>query len=81
MASAKSKKKKAAIKPKQIEVVFDTSAVHVHSASELVNSNIQETIRANSEHVDLSISWYLPEIVALERTFQMEVNTGIFEIF
>ena len=58
-------------RPPSLNVVFDTNALYNGSASDLLNDKVAMLIRMNSNHDDLSITWYLPEIVMHERTFQM----------
>jgi hypothetical protein len=56
---------------RELKVVFDTNALYTQSASDLLNYDLAEVIRQNSSHPDLTISWYLPDIVLHERQFQM----------
>ena len=63
--------KKATAKPPEIKVVFDSSAIFTGSASDLVNPPVAQFIADNSTYPDLKISWYVPEVVVLERTYQM----------
>lgn len=61
-----------AVKKKpELKVVFDTNVLWTGSASDLLKQEVSELIEANSQHSDLAISWYLPEIVRHERQFQM----------
>jgi len=62
------RKKKA--KP-ELKVVFDTSVLFSQVAYDLVRSEVRQLIEDNSQHVDLSIRWYLPDIVVAERRYQM----------
>ncbi|WP_295624103.1 PIN domain-containing protein [uncultured Nitrosomonas sp.] len=55
----------------RLVVFFDTNALYTQVASDLVRAEIRNLITQNSNHVDLDISWYLPEIVVNERRYQM----------
>ncbi len=52
-------------------VVFDTNVLFTQVASDLIRSDAQRIIEENSNHVDLNISWYLPDVVVGERKYQM----------
>lgn len=56
--------------PKLI-VVFDTNVLYTQVASDLIRNDTQRMIEGNSNHVDLEIEWYLPEVVIGERKYQM----------
>lgn len=56
---------------KVLKVVFDTNALYTDSASDLIKPAIAQLIRENSAHHDLTIIWYLPDIVVREREYQM----------
>src|SRR5437763_16251597 len=58
-------------KPPDLKVVFDTNVLWPGSASDLLKQEVTELIANNSKHADLTISWYLPDIVRHERQFQM----------
>lgn len=68
MATAKKKKKKA--KP-ELRVVFDTSILFTLVASDLLKESVAKLILENSNHADLQLSWYLPQMVIDERRYQM----------
>jgi PIN domain-containing protein len=55
----------------ELKVVFDTNAIYTASGNNLVNNEVDELIRSNSNHKDLLITWYLPEIVRQEREYQL----------
>jgi hypothetical protein len=57
-----------------LKVLFDTSALHSQDSHNLVSAVVRGAIKAHSDHRDLAILWYLPEIVVLERTFQMQTR-------
>ena len=59
-------------KTREFKVVFDTSVLYTGSASDFLKPEVVELIASNSQHSDLSISWYIPEIVMHERQFQMQ---------
>lgn len=52
-------------------VIFDTSVLFTQVASDLIRNDTQKIIESNSDHVDLEIEWYLPEVVIGERKHQM----------
>ena len=54
-------------KPPELKVVFDTSVLHTTLASSLINSAVAKLIEENSGHIDLKLSWYLPDVVRHER--------------
>lgn len=63
--------KTARAKSPELKVVFDSSVIFTGSASDLVNPPVAQFIADNSTHPDLKVSWYLPEVVILERRYQM----------
>lgn len=52
-------------------VIFDTNVLYTQVASDLIRNDTQRIIEGNSNHVDLEIEWYLPEVVIGERKYQM----------
>jgi hypothetical protein len=52
--------------------MFDTNALFTDNEYFLLNHDVSELIRANSRHLDVTLSWHLPEIVKMERQYQME---------
>jgi PIN domain len=54
-----------------LNVVFDTNALHTVVSHDLLNTKVQKFIANNSNHKDVDINWCIPEVVILERTFQM----------
>src|SRR5258708_4995143 len=63
-------KKKTNRRP-ALKVVFDTNALWTEPAHHLLSKDCKEVIAANSTHVDVEISWHLPQVVLHERTYQM----------
>ena len=55
----------------ELKIVFDTNALHTKVAHHLLNEKTRKLIEKNSHHKDIQINWYLPEVVKLERQFQM----------
>jgi PIN domain len=55
----------------ELKVVFDTNVLFTGSASDFLRHEIVDVIRSNSAHEDLSLQWYVPEVVMHERQFQM----------
>lgn len=68
MGEAPKKKKHT---PKQLRAVFDTNALYVGSATEVIKLEIVDLIRG-SIFPDLHITWYLPTVVRHERQYQMQ---------
>jgi hypothetical protein len=64
--------KKRNKKRPELKVLFDTSALYNKSASDLLNHQVSTVIREHSNHADLRVTWFLPEIVIHERQYQME---------
>ncbi|GEM_PF-1110912 len=64
-------KVKTKTKPPELKIVFDTNVLWNTSESNLLVQEVVELIRANSSHPDLTITWYLPEVVRHERQYQM----------
>lgn len=56
----------------ELKIVFDTSALFTGSASDLLNLELIEIITEHSKHIDLSVYWYIPNIVLMERKYQMQ---------
>ena len=54
-----------------LQVVFDTNVLYTKLASDLLVENVKLFIQNNSNHSDLSIEWYLSNIVIDERRYQM----------
>lgn len=54
-----------------LKIFFDTNVLYTQIASDLLKKETSDLIFANSLHVDLTISWYLPDIVVKEREYQM----------
>jgi hypothetical protein len=64
-----SRKKK---KKPELKVVFDTSILFSRVAHDLVRNEVKELIENNSNHKDLVINWYFPQVVIDERRYQMQ---------
>lgn len=58
-------------KQPRLLVVFDTSALYTQTASSLVKDSLKSLISENSNHSDLNIQWYIPNVVVAERRYQM----------
>ena len=58
-------------KKPELKVVFDSNVLYTGTASDLINPSVSQLITENSRHQDITLSWYLPEIVVLERKYQM----------
>lgn len=52
-------------------VFFDTNVLFTQVASDLVPPDVKTIVMENSDHVDLEISWILPNVVIEERKYQM----------
>lgn len=57
-----------------LKVVFDTNALYTDAAHFLVSKDVSDVIRDNSGHQDVKIIWCLPEVVVLERNYQMQAK-------
>ena len=55
----------------RLNVVFDTNALYTQRIDDPVNDAAAEVIKAHSKHVDVEITWSLPEMVVREREYQM----------
>ncbi len=56
----------------ELRVMFDTSVLFTpKNASNLLNLKIENLIKEFSSVLDLKVTWYLPNIVLMEREFQM----------
>lgn len=51
--------------------MFDTNALFTKVASDLVRHEVKRIVNTNSNHNDLIIEWYIPEVVVGERKYQM----------
>jgi hypothetical protein len=58
----------------ELKVVFDSNSIFTDTAAFLFKRDVSDLIRANFSHPDLSIRWYLPEVVRCEREYQMREN-------
>lgn len=51
--------------------MFDTNVLFTQVASDLVRHDVKRIIQENSNHPDLKIEWYLPNVVVGERKYHM----------
>lgn len=65
--------RKASKHVKQLRVIFDTNALYTGSASDLVRQEVADLMKA-SVYPDLSVTWYLPDVVRHERQYQMQTE-------
>lgn len=70
-ASAKAEPKRGPGRRRELRVTFDTNVLFTGSASDLIRQEAA-TLIGQSRFPDLDIQWYLPEVVRLERQFQMQ---------
>lgn len=61
-----------------IKVVFDTNVLYTKFNNKLFNKEISALIKRESDREDIDLSWYLPEVVVMERQHQMV--RGAFEL-
>jgi hypothetical protein len=54
----------------ELHIVFDTNALHNQSASDLVRLDVAQLLAENTKHDDLSLAWFIPDTVRLERRYQ-----------
>ncbi len=64
--------KKTKSKASELRVVFDSSVIYTGSEADLVRGEAADLIRESTQHLDLSIIWYLPSVVRHERQSQMQ---------
>lgn len=64
--------KKSKSKASELRVVFDSSVIYTGSEADLVRGEAADLIRENTQHLDLSVIWYLPSVVRHERQSQMQ---------
>lgn len=55
----------------EIRIVFDTSRIKTKWEDHLLRKEVTDIIQDSSKHRNLKIKWYLPEMVILQRRFQM----------
>ena len=55
----------------ELQVVFDTSAIFTPSATDFFSYEVSKLIQESGSPSDLTIQWYVPEIVILERRYQL----------
>lgn len=68
-------------KPLELRIVVDTNLLYTGSESHLLTRDLAELIEASRHHHDVQISWHLPEIVRLERRYQMQLaSTKLFPV-
>ena len=68
MATARTRRRQ---RPPELKIVLDTNAIYTQSEYYLVKQEVSELIRDSSQHLDLAVIWYLPEVVRHERQYQM----------
>lgn len=59
------------MRPRELRVVFDTSAIFAKAPTELLSHDVVTVISELMEQQEPAIRWYLPETVYLERRYQM----------
>lgn len=64
-------KQRARKKPLEVRIVLDTNLLCTGSASDLLRQEAASLIEDSRRHSDLQFAWYIPEIVKLERVYQM----------
>lgn len=55
----------------ELRIVLDTNQLFTGSASDLLRQEVVRSIEEARRHSDVKVSWYVPEIVKLERSYQM----------
>lgn len=55
----------------ELNIVFDTNALHTVASHDLLNAKTKKLIETHTNYTDITINWYLPDVVVLERQFQM----------
>jgi len=56
---------------RELKVVLDTNVIYNVSGGQLLRDEVSGQIQASSNHADLLITWYLPEVVRNEREHQL----------
>lgn len=56
----------------ELKVVYDTSSLFSGSEVYLLRKEVEDAIKEHSGHKDVTIGWYLPDIVRHERQYQMQ---------
>lgn len=56
----------------ELKIVFDTSALYTKASNKIFNVDSKRLINEHSHHTELDVSWFLPEIVRMEREHQMQ---------
>lgn len=64
-------KKRTKRKP-ELRIVLDTNQLYTGSASDLLREEVVQLILDCRRHQDVSLVWYIPEVVRLERRHQMQ---------
>lgn len=55
----------------ELRIVLDTNQLYTGSASDLLRQEVVRLIEDSRRHKDVRLVWYLPEVVQLERKYQM----------
>jgi hypothetical protein len=55
----------------ELRIVFDTNIIYTKSVTALVRQDVVQFLADNAKHDDLTLSWYIPDTVSLERRYQM----------
>ncbi len=70
--SAEVKPRVARRRPLELKIILDTSQLYTGSASALFREEVVRLVEDARRHRDIQVSWYIPEIVKLERMYQMQ---------
>jgi hypothetical protein len=57
-----------------VYVIFDTSCLFVDAADKLIRHEISEFILATNEGGEITVNWYVPQLVLDERKYQMQLR-------
>jgi hypothetical protein len=57
-----------------VHVIFETSCLFVEAADKLIRDEISEFILATNEGVEITVKWYIPQLVQAERKYQMKLH-------
>jgi len=66
--------KRTGNKPLEFRAVFDTSALFTNSAENLLSHDAADLIQRHSQHPDVKLALYLPDVVLHERQYQMQAK-------
>src|SRR5665213_293097 len=76
--SASKKRQSSSRKRPELHIALDTSLIYTGSASDLVRKSVKDLIEASRAHGDITIRWWVPDVVVFEREHQMRLAAAAF---